>query len=353
MHSTTPNIMKPRLTTSIFQSCALLALSSSANAALFAEIPGLSQSGRDSLAVHFDGRSGVSVNGLGGVTGWAGRDGDGNTIVTAVRQGNNGFNIAANVQDNSNENANISYNATTGTLSFTESAIYETAHLYVPLVDSGGNNLLVGGAATIFWLGSYSGSNPQGNGTLGRYAYNITTVDLDQIGGGFNHQRRNADENVGAFVTNISGGSSQTRVGSSIGSFNDTPTVWTSVYDFESATRTMDFFATDGDGNRTDLGIANPASTAGTHTFADDTALPNLYIGSISYPFFYGDDGQPGAGTNGGWSFIGEMQQLVIFEGNLSSADIAAVESWLVAVPEPSNAVIALLGAFGLFRRRR
>ncbi len=352
MKSTFRHNTRHTLTGTISVACSIF-LIPQVHAALFAEIPGLSQAAKDALAVHFDGRSGVSVNGLGGVTGWAGRDGNGNTVVTAQRQGNNGFNVAADVQDNSNENANISYNATTGTLVFTENAVYETAHLYVPLVDGSGNNLLVGGASTIFWLGSYSGANPQGNGTLGRYAYNITSVDLNVIGGGFNHQRRNADENVGAFVTNNTGGSSQTRLGSSISTYNDTPTVWTSVYDFDSATRTMDFFATDGDGIRTDLGIANPTSAVGTHSFADDTALPNLYIGSISYPFFYDPHNQPSSGTNGGFTFIGEMQQLIIFEGILSGDDIAAVEAWLVAVPEPGAAMLAMLGALGLLRRRR
>jgi MYXO-CTERM domain-containing protein len=47
------------------------------------------------------------------------------------------------------------------------------------------------------------------------------------------------------------------------------------------------------------------------------------------------------------------MQQLIIFEGILSGDDIAAVEAWLVAVPEPGAAMLAMLGALGLLRRRR
>lgn len=323
-----------------------------ATAGIFNDIPGLSQAARNAFVVQFDGRTGVTTNGFGGVTAWQGLDGDGNPLVTAVRQGNEGFNTSTNTQDTSLTNANISHNPQRGALIFTESNVYETAHLYVPLTDGDGNALLTGGAATIFWRGSYSGSNPQNNGTLGRYAYNITAVNPNQIGGGFNHQRRDAGENVGAFVSNNTGGSSQTRLGDSVSGYNDVSTTWTSIYDFGSETKTMDFFATDADGNRVDLNVANP--TSGTSDFSD-LAVPNLYIGSISFPFFYNPDNQPSAGTNGGWSFIGEMEQLVVFEGVLSSNDIAAVEGYLVTVPEPSTVVLlaAVATAAAVVGRRR
>jgi len=324
----------------------------SATAGIFNDIPGLSQAGRNAFVVQFDGRTGVTTNGFGGVTGWQGLDGNGSPLVTAVRNGNVGFNDSTQSPDDSLNNNNISYNASKGSLIFTEKHVYETAHLYVPLQDGDGNGLLTGGAATIFWRGSYSGSNPQGNGTLGRYAYNITAVAPNFIGGGFNHQRRDAGQNVGAFVTTNTGSSSQTRLGNTISGYNDTATTWTSIYDFASSTRTIDFYATDAEGNRTDLAVVNPTSTAGTSSFGG-TAVPNLYIGAVSYPFFYPT--QPSVGTNGGWSFIGEMEQLIIFQGVLSSSDVAAVEAYLVAVPEPSSICLLLGAAAGgaAFVRRR
>jgi len=302
-----------------------------ASAQLFTDVPGLSSAGQNALVTHFDGRVGVSVNGTGGVTAWEGRDGNGNLVVTANRSGNFGFNTAAGVQDESDRNTNITHNASKGSLTFTENAVYETAHLYTEM-----NGLLSGGTVTIFWKGSYSGSNPQGDGTLGRYAYNLTAGEIDEINGGMNHQRRNAAENVGGFFSLADGSSGETELGDSISSLNDTPTVFRSVYDMSTTSASVDFFA---DG--TDLNMSNPGN--GT-VFAATTAEPNLYIGAFSFPIWYDvPSNQPSASTNGGWSFIGEMEQLIIFEGTLSASDTAAVESYLTAIPEPES-VAALIG---------
>lgn len=292
-----------------------------ASAQLFSDVPGLSTAGQNALATHFDARVGVSVNGTGGVTAWEGRDGNGNVVVTANRSGNNGFNTANNVQDESDSNNNITHNASKGSLTFTEDNVYETAHLYTEM-----DGLLSGGAVTIFWKGFYGGDDPQDDGSLGRYAYNLTSGEIDQVNGGMNHQRRDAAGNVAAYFT---GGNGTVR-GDSITGRNDVSTVYRSVYDLGATTPTADFFA---DG--TDLNMDPP----GGGTIFGSTAEPNLYIGAISYPIWYDTAGnQPGGGTNGGWSFIGEMEQLIIFEGTLSSSDVTAVESYLSAIPEPSSA---------------
>lgn len=314
-----------------------LLVPAAASAALFVDVPSLSAGGRSALVTHFDGRFGVSVNGDGGVTAWEGRDGDGNTVITANRQGNNGFNIANSVRDESDSNTNITYNAARGSLTFTENNVYETAHLYAEM-----DGLLSGGTVTIFWKGSYSGSDPQGNQTLGRYAYNMTVGEINQVNGGMNHQRRNAGENVGAFFT----GGGGTRLGDGIGSRNDVSTVYRSVYDITPTTASVDFFA---DG--VDLNLADPSGG----TIFGPGNEPNLYLGGFSYPIWYDTAGnQPGSGTNGGWSFIGEMDQLLIFEGTLSSSDTVAVEAFLGTIPEPSASLLLGMGAFALtvFRRR-
>lgn len=280
-----------------------------ASAQLFSDVPGLSTAGQNALVTHFDARVGVSVNGTGGVTAWEGRDGNGNVVVTANRSGNAG--------DNSNTNNNITRNAGNNALVFTESNITETAHLYTEM-----DNLISGGAVTIFWKGFYSGDNPQGNDSLGRYAYNLTTDEINQVTGGMNHQRRDAAGNVAGFFTD--GG---TERGDSISTRNDVPTVYRSVYDMDATSATVDFFA---DG--TDLNMSNPNS--GTGTIFGSTApaeQPNLYIGAISFP-------TSTTSSAGGWSFIGEMEQLIIFQGALSSSDISAVESYLSAIPEPGSA---------------
>ena len=313
---------------SAYAVCLLASYFTMASAQLFNDVPGLSTAAQNALVTHFDGRVGVSVNGTGGVTAWEGRDGNGNVVVTANRAGN--------ADDGSLTNNNITRNASNSALVFTESVTNQTAHLLAELFDINGS-MVTGGEYTILWRGSYSGSNPQNNGTLGRYAYNLTTAEPNVIYGGFNHQRRNAAENVGTFVQSKTGGGSQTLLGDSISSFNDTPTVWTSLYNFTAPGGTLDFFATDSNGNRSDLNVADPSAAQGTHSF---TVLdsPYLYIGAISHPF-------GGTSTNGGFSFIGEMEQLIIFEGTLNSSDIAAVESYLTTIPEPS--AIALFLTFG------
>ena len=307
---------RPRLFAVALALCAVAALlPRPAFAQLFFDIPDLSQSAKDALVVHFDGRIGVSVSGSGGVTAWEGRDGNGNAVVTANRAGNAG--------DDSLTNNNITRNAGNSALVFTESDTNQTAHLLAQLFDINGS-MVTGGEFTIFWLGSYSGSNPQGNGTLGRYAYNLTTAEPNVLYGGFNHQRRNAAENAGAYVQSNTGGGGQTLLGGGISGFNDTPTVWTSLYNFTAPGGTLDFFATDSNGNRSDLNVSDPSPAQGTQSFAS-TDDPYLYIGAVSHPFGLTSSG-------GGYSFIGEMKQLILFEGRLDDEDIAAVEAWLVGL---------------------
>jgi len=294
-----------------------------ASAQLFTDVPGLSSAGQNALVTHFDARVGVSVNETGGVTAWEGRDGNGNVVVTANRAGNDH-------EFGSLTNNNITRNATNSALVFTEDNVSATAHLLAEFFDSNGS-LVTGGEFTIFWRGFYSGSNPQGNASLGRYAYNLSTAGLNEQRGGFNHQRRNA-ELVGTFVTakdNTSGGANRTITGVDVSSRNDEPTVWTSLYDYTGLGGTVDFFAIDSTGDRDDLEMGDIAGTQGTHSFVS-TDDPYLYIGAFSHP-------TNESSSTGGFTFIGEMEQLIIFEGTLDSPDIAAVEAWLAELGETAE----------------
>lgn len=280
---------------------------------LFDDIAGLSPAARDALVVNFDARTGVVVNPDDGVVEWEGYDGNGQPVVTAVRAEN------ANTPT-----TNITRNSSGTSLVFTENDVSHTQHLFARLVDENDDALLSGGAATIFWRGFYSGANPQGNAILGRYAYNLSTAQFNELRGGMNHQRRDAAGIVGAFVTavdNSDGGGARTLLGSSIAFLNDQPTVWTSVYDFTAPGGEVDFYATPSSDSRIDLSVNDPIASQGTHNF-DGTLEPTLYIGAISHP-------ASSSSSTGGFSFIGEMSQLIIFEGVLDAADIALVEAYL------------------------
>ncbi len=290
-----------------------LALSvSPLQAALFDDVPGLSQAGRDALRIHFDAGVGVSLDGNGGVTAWEGRDGSGNPVYTAQAQG-------------SGPSTNISVNAAGDALVFTESQVADTRFLYTDLyaID---DKLISSGEVTVFWLGSYSAGTPQGDGTLGRYAYNIGIRGPGVSGQarGMSHQRRDAGQVVAVFP-----GSGVTYRGDSILTRNDTPTVWRTDYDYVGGSPfgTHAFFATDDEGTRTDLGMAPLTATTIEFTSFD----PHLYIGAWN-------DGVVSSSGSGGFTFIGEMSQLLIFEGDLDPADIDAIEAWLVSQAEQVEA---------------
>lgn len=316
-----------------------LSIISSEAAGLFSEIPGLSMSAQNSLVAHFDARFGVDVDGDGGVLAWQGRDGNGNSVVTANAIGNTGT-----------PTTNITRNAGNTSLVFTETDVSHTRALFANMVDGNNDNLVNGGAVTIFWKGFYSGANPQGNSSLGRYAYNLSTAEFNELRGGMNHQRRDLGSDigaVGAFVTAVdstAGGSNRTVLGDSITNRNDVRTVWTSSYTLTGSGGTIDFSATDANFVTTNLNVADPVSTQGTHVF-DANNQPTLYIGAISQP-------ASTSSSTGGFSFIGEMDQLLIFEGDLSNDDIQLIQNYLVTVPEPSG-VMMLLGGLSLLTLRR
>lgn len=306
MHTTATPSKLPWRTTVGFGLLAFLFTASPVVAdPLFDEIPGLSTSAREALRIHFDARDGVSVDIDGGVTAWEGRDGEGNPVYTAQAQG-------------SGPSTNISRAASGDALVFTEASVSDTRFLYTDLFDTD-SKLLSSGEVTVFWLGSYSGGSPQGNGTLGRYAYNIAIRGPGVSGQarGMSHQRRDAGQVVAVFP-----GSGVTYRGDSTLAYNDSPTVWRTEYSYVGGEPygTHDFFATHADGTRANLNME--PLTAATIEFA--TYDPHLYIGSWN-------DGVVSSSGSGGFSFIGEMRQLLLFEGSLDAADVDAIEAWLVS----------------------
>lgn len=284
-------------------------------------VEGLSAQAKSQLVVHFDARVGVEVDDLGGVLGWEGRDADGAVVVNALRRGQPGE--AAD---------NIAMNAEGNGLVFRETSTTQTQHLFAELFD-GENNLLNGGEVTIFWVGFYSSANPQGDGNLGRYTYNLGGLGPGNIAPGMNHQRRSVTQNVGCFVGEGAGTAGTTYLGSSISSYSDVPAVWQTIYQYEEGLPggVHQFFVTGQDGAKVNLNVAQPSGSRGTTVFSQ-SVRPHLYIGAFSDPL-------SSNAASGGWSFIGEMRQLLVFEGSLSETDSALIEAALAelaTVEEPS-----------------
>lgn len=281
--------------------CLVPALAGAAES-VFAGIPDLSDAARSQLLIAFDARTGVATDADGGVTAWEGRDGAGNTLLTAERLGQGPAGSITRVAGDSR-------------LRFTESAVSESSFLYADLQEL---PQFSGGRFTIFWQGFYSGANPQGDGTLGRYAFNIGIRGPGDDSGqarGMSHQRRDAGQVVGVFP-----GSGRTYRGQSIAALNDTPTVWTTVFDYvgDQPYGQHFFSAVSADGSRSELGVAQPDAP----TVEYQRYPGHLYLGAWN-------DGVSSSAGSGGFSFIGEMGALLIFEGLLSPADTARVEAWL------------------------
>lgn len=267
-----------------------------AQAGLFSAIPGLSQPAKDSLVAYFDGRVGVNTTG-GVVDSWDAFDGDGANVVAT---------LTSLARSGGGEPELISYQGgqtvvfddpTTSTLG---------RRLEGTLPTTGGSEY------TVFWKGHYDSDNRNGFENSGLYAYNISSE--------LSHQRDNSD--TGHRVELFDG---TTHPGDDILAFDDTDTIWTTVY------------------------------TPTTHTaFADGVDLNVQGTPGVSVP----TDALMvmGAFSSGGFDMLGEIEQFIIFESTLSPTDIALVEGYLATVPEPTAAALATLAVMGLGltgRRRR
>lgn len=198
----------------------------------------------------------------------------------------------------------------------------------------GGDNQVLRGAVpgtrtatTIFWLGYYDPGRDGISDGSGLYAYSYGADGAD--GSQLDHQMDSG--NFELF------GGSGTQTGDDITSYDSQYTIWRTVYGPGSAhTATADGAS---------LNIPSPNSAAYSVT------------GSLQLFGF-----QNSLGTSGGFNFVGNMSELLIYDGALDAADIAAVEAYLAdrrenrpssnSVPEPSSCIAFGLTLFALIRRK-
>ena len=251
----------------------------------------LSQAAEDALVAYFDARVGVTTSGN-EVTAWDGFNGTGDAVVATL-----------------NSTGSPGFITTNGTTIFFDDS---TNGNFVPRLEGPLTTSGAGLSYTIFWRGHYDSDNRNGFENSGLYAYNI--------GGEMSHQR---DNGGGGFLLQLRDGSADHN-GDQITAFDDIDTVWTTIYTPNSHTA----FA-----NGTNLNVGGSPN----YNVPDD---PNVFLGGFS---------------PAGFNFLGQMSQLLVFEDVLSSSDIAAVESYLAQVPEPSTLLLLVLGSISAvtFRRLR
>ncbi len=230
------------------------------------------------LVVHFDGRRGVTVED-GGVVSWAGLDGNGAQVVLATAAG-------------AGAATNITH--TGSAVVFTEAVAPEDLHLQTQLTHPGG------GSWTIFFAGYFDSSNPNGAQNSGVYAYNLTNAPNGT--NGLNLQRDNV---TGGFVAELYASSGSTAYGR-IEQYDDTHTVFRSEH--ITTPRWSRLHA-----NGEIVGVPRSAGWSLPEN-------PTLTIGAF-------DNGTTFNGS--GYTFLGEMTHLLVFEGTLCASDLAAIEAFL------------------------
>jgi hypothetical protein len=257
-------------------------------AGLLTDVPGLSAGAQTSLVAHYDGRSGVAITGS-TVDSWTPVDGNG-TALPGMVVTNTGTGASSL----------LTYDGF-GTISFGDGP-GSTRRLNGALANA------ASASVTVFWRGFYDPS--AAFATSGTYAYNIGPNDIS-------HQR---DDGGGGFRVEMYNGT--TYAGDDIMSYDNIPTVWSTVLTANSHTA----FA-----NGTNLNLTGTP----TNSLA---ANANIDIGAYS---------------GSGYDFVGDMSDLIIFESALSDADRGLVEAHLMNVPEPSTTVLVGLCLLSLITRRR
>jgi hypothetical protein len=278
---------------------ALSFLPAVAEAGLFQDVS-LSPAAQSALVAHFDARVGVSTFvATNNVQSWQGKNGNGTaTVATLTSAGDAG--LEGNIK---------LVSAGAATLRFTDTTVAsESRYLVGNLSTTAANQ-----SYTVFWSGHYDPSDANGFANSGYYVYNI--------GGEISHQR---DDGGGGYRLELFDGST-TYAADRIDSFDNLDTTWTTIYQPTSHSA----FAND-----TDL---HPTGTP-NYAVPDD---PQMVVGAFN--------------TSSGFNFVGDVKQIVIFEGVLTPADATAIRGYLAAaaVPEPTTLFVCAVAPLAFFRRRR
>lgn len=247
------------------------------------DIPGLSDSAKNSLVAHYCGSMGLvssnnSNTGLDtNLAEWGPVDGNGDVIQEF------GLKVMGN---NDGSAISLSGDSPIRKIFFTDPTPTNTLRLEgpIPNLENGAENY------TIFWRGHYD-SSPDSFEDAGRYAYNIGANNVS-------HQR---DEIPGSsprrFQIELFNSTGNNNAGDDITVYDDRDTVWTTVVEGAS----HQAFA-----NGNNLNVSGAAVAI--------EANPTMVLSSFN---------------QNGFDFIGEMQDLIIFKSALSDRDRALVRAFL------------------------
>ena len=242
---------------------------------LLAAVPGLSSQAIDSLVAHYDGSIGVETDGN-AVVSWTPVDSNGQLL--------NDLSVVSTQKGNGGANL-ITYND--GKLVFDDSSVGADGRYLAGKLNNAETTDF-----TVFWLGHYKADAPFA--TSGTYAYNIGLSNTS-------HQR---DDGKGGFVVEQYNG--KTYAGDDITKYDDQTTVWSTVLTADSHS----FYA-----NGKNLNLAGDPT---------NNVKPNADI-------------VIGAYSSSGYDFVGEMEQLIIFNSALSDADRKLIENHLYGGTIPND----------------
>ena len=243
---------------------------------LLTAIPDLSSQAIESLVAHYDGSKGVETDGN-TVVSWTPVDSNGQLldemIVQSAQKGNGGPEL-------------ISYDAA-GKLSFDDTSVSADGRYLTGKLSNAETKEF-----TVFWLGYYKAAAPFA--ASGTYAYNIGLSNTS-------HQR---DDGKGGFVIEQYNGT--TYSGDDITKYDDQTTVWSTVLTADSHS----FYA---NGKNLNLG-GMPTNNI--------KANADIVIGAYS---------------SSGYDFVGEIQQLMIFNSALNAVDRKLIENHLYGGEIPGD----------------
>ena len=235
---------------------------------LFSDIPSLSDKAHDSLIAHYNSTKGVNdKNGI--VISWTPVDGNGSLLNDMI----------LNSKQRGGGEENLITTDGSGKLIFDDTEITADGRYLEGTLSNKESTEF-----TVFWKGFYNSNAPFA--TSGTYAYNI----------GINNTSHQRDDGKGGFVVEQYNG--KTYAGDDITPYDEKTTVWSTVL------------------------------TANSHTFYANGK--NLNVGGMpTYKIKSNASIIVGAYSSSGYDFIGEIEQLIIFETALSKADRKLVEKYL------------------------
>jgi hypothetical protein len=233
-------------------------------------IPNLSAQALESLVAHYDAKTGVKTDG-GSVVSWTPIDGNGDFLGDMI--------VLSNQRGGAGQEL-ITYDGS-GKLTFDDTSIAADGRYLEGTLSNAESKEF-----TVFWVGNYSAGAPFA--TSGAYVYNI----------GINSTSHQRDDGKGGFVVEQYNGT--TYAGDDITAYDGVTTVWSTVL-------TVDSHAYYANGKNLNVG-GTPSNNI--------KANASMIIGAYS---------------SSGYDFVGEIEQLIIFNSALSVTDRKLVDNYLLS----------------------